>query len=456
MCPNENHSKDSYLGAINTFGRTNVSKKLRKFRQQQKLLGTTRLNQTMGKIVSVMLETPELEKVAIKILNCNSHKRCNQYQCSHCGVPFKEQNVNISSNDQILPYEFPAIESDTKIHSTGNSRVDWGNRFYQFEQRHKDKNIFAATINIDLFPFHQNTCWRGFGNDLVKSSRKFRRRLKTIFKKHNAEISYLGLFEDSITQISDDLKHHVQCTRWRQHSGNAEYAIKLHVHMLVAGISQEEFERILSKSGMGASKQIRCSPITETKINGHIVKGGSRGWGQYSGKMFLNYTKCKYLSWVIKFTELYRTVYKRANRKCSHQSGVNSHTNRSISFAVISSSDLSHIEYEELIDAPFQYEFEPMYGIGSYTSTSISWNTVFKRSTNSILVTHVKWVSWLTYYISNLIDKLISLSSIYNNNCPHQLSNKTQVLVNNNITFAEQFRIPRTSFRRVLIYPKRE
>ena len=460
MCPSSNQSITSFSESINTYG-GGGSKKLREFRLRHKLLGTTRLTQNMGKVVSVMLETPKLRKTAIKILKCNSHKRCNYYDCRFCGVAFKEQHKQINANGDVIPYEFPIIEPGSKIYSSGNSRVDLGNRFHQFELRHKDKNIFAATINIDFFPFNENTDCGIYGNCIKDSSIKFRNLMNTIFGKLGKQFAYLGQFEDSISIISDDLKHHVQNTSWRRDASNCKYAIKLHVHMIVAGITKEEFEKALSRAGMGEANQVRCSDISEVRIDGWIVKGGSRGWGQYSGKMFMNYDCCNYQAWVIRFTKLYREVFKKRNRKCSFNAGIKSQQYKTTTNAVTSCSNQSDIVYEELIDAPFQYEFIPLYGVGSYISTSISWNTILPHDSKSIILTPIKWVSWFTLYVSTILDaSLFLLSSLYNSNnysnSVVQHPNKTRRLMTNNDFFAEQTIIYQKPLRRVISYPRRE
>ena len=450
------HVEYDLADSINVFGSGTLSNKLRKFRQQHKLHGTTRLTRKMGKVITVILETPELHAAAIKILNCNTHKRCNQYQCSHCGVPFKEQKRRTDPSGQVIPFEFPIVETDSSISSIGNFRVDWGNRYHQFEQLHEDKNVFAATINIDLFPFHQKTNYRLFGGRLIYSGRKFRRDMKRIAKKYGFDFPYLGLFEDSIARISDDLNHHVQNKAWRNQIGNAQYAIKLHIHMLVAGITQENFEDILAKEGMGVGNQVRCSVLTDIRIDGHIVKGGSRGWGQYSAKMFMDYNCCEHEPWVMRFTEMYRTVFTKRHRKCSHKCSTNSSGDNSKYNTAQHDIPNPVDEYEELPDAPECYEFTPMYGIGAYTDTSICWNTVPHHDPKSIFTTPLEWLSWFASYVSTLVVKIPILSSIYNSNSPRLNSRKTKRLERENVSFTEQFRFAHTPAYAALSFRKRE
>lgn len=435
-----------------------------------------RLDRQFDRTLEICESEPELASIAFKIRQCSPHKRCGRYECRHCGRPFSETwDTHKADFKEIVNFDPDIIfeddlqcselDKDYKRRPTGNARLDHGERCHRFWLDNRDEGVFPATINIDLLPFGQWDDPFNFGGSVKKRAKAFRRKFSTLCKKRFPHMKHLGWLEDVIVQIESRLDFDIQDKSWKQSAGGKHYAVKLHIHMLVSGVSREEFNEALKQEGFGASKQVRSAKLKPVKMVGGHKKGHARGWGEYMAKMFQFFDFGDDNDWLLLFHSLYRTEFSKSNRLVSRGVNANPHHKAFRDFIHGSGPSYDNHEfhtpedleewswclsapieyltkseigpspeelidpyidaYEELIDAPSEYEFIPRYGVPHLLKNNISWKVVtdFHEKLNSLSLPD--WVTTVVTQASSIIDHTVGFKLL--NLCNSGFKNSTPI-----------------------------
>lgn len=229
-------------------------------------------------MLDILAETPEYWPIVHKVLACSPKRPCNNRWCPVCSDPKLRGRKARFTDDP---------NDDPRVCNVAGTRTGCRSSNYQVRGGQRMAEPFRGLPTFMLHPSTINLCLVGTDSDLAVLVRKFRKRLKRVFRSFSAGAIIRGMFDLKLKyadELTFDVPDDELPLEWRNGKLPHLRVGMLHVHFVVFDplLTRQRIRGLLRMAFPGNNRVCVRSPREEIVHDDGTVTQGAQGYLEYA------------------------------------------------------------------------------------------------------------------------------------------------------------------------------